>query len=249
MQEIIQQKMTQMRLSGMAHAYRNLLESGKHQDLTHDELISLLLQSEWEEREGRKAGRSLKQARFRYPASIQEIDFSKNRGVDKTLLLRLSEGGFVKRKEDILITGATGAGKSFIASALGHQACQLGYKVMYQSTQKLFARLKMAKGDGTYGKEISKIEKQDLLLIDDFGLSHMDHYQREALMEIMEDRHGRKSTIIASQLPVSNWYEVIGESTLADAILDRLIHKAHRIELTGESMRKKQKEISLPTEE
>ncbi len=242
MQEIIQQKMSELRLSGMCQAYRTLLESGRQQALTHDEMISFLLQSEWEERETRKADRSLKQAHFRYSASIQEIDFSKDRGVDKTLLLRLSEATFVKKKEDILITGATGSGKSFIASALGHQACQLGYKVMYSSTQKLFARLKMAKGDGSYSKEISKIEKQDVLLLDDFGFSRLDHYQREALMEIMEDRHGRRSTIVASQLPVSNWYEIIGESTLADAILDRLIHKAHRIELTGESMRKKQKE-------
>jgi len=152
--------------------------------------------------------------------------------------MRLAEVSFVKRKEDVLLTGPSGVGKSFIASALGHQACNQGYKVLYFNTQRLFSRLKMAKGYGTYQKEISKIERQDLLILDDFGLSPMDNYQRNALMEIIEDRHGRKSTIISSQLPVSSWYEVIGESTIADAILDRLVHKAHRVEITGESMRK-----------
>jgi len=244
MQEVIQEKMNQMRLIGMRHAYQNLLESGKHQVLSNDEVLSLLIQAEWEERETRKTDRHLKQARFRYPASIQEIDLSKSRGMDKTLLIRLSEGLFIRRKEDILITGPTGVGKSFIASALGHQACHHGYKVMYYGTQRLFSRLKMARGDGSYSKEIRNIEKQDVLILDDFGLSPMDQYGRDALMEIIEDRHGRKSTIIASQLPISSWYEIIGESTLADAILDRIIHKAHRIEMTGESMRKTKKGVS-----
>ncbi len=242
MQEVIQEKLNQMRLMGMHHAYQNLLESGKHQVLSNDEVLSLLVQAEWEERETRKTDRHLKQARFRYPANIQEIDLSKSRGMDKTLLLRLCEGIFIKRKEDILITGPTGVGKSLIASALGHQACHHGYKVIYQGTQRLFSRLKMARGDGSYAKEIRNLEKQDVLILDDFGLSPLDPYGRDALMEIMEDRHGRKSTIIASQLPVSSWYDIIGESTLADAILDRIIHKAHRIELSGESMRKTKKD-------
>jgi DNA replication protein DnaC len=238
MQEVIKQKMSQMKLYGMHQAYQTLLESTQQHLLTTDEVVSQLIQSEWEERETRKSDRNLKNARFRYQASIPELDFTKNRNLDKTLIMRLAEVSFVKRKEDVLLTGPSGVGKSFIASALGHQACNQGYKVLYFNTQRLFSRLKMAKGDGTYQKDISKIERQDLLILDDFGLSPMDSYQRNALMEIIEDRHGRKSTIISSQLPVGSWYEVIGESTIADAILDRLVHKAHRIEIAGESMRK-----------
>jgi DNA replication protein DnaC len=238
MQEIIKQKMSQMKLYGMQQAYHTLLDQNQHHSLTNDEIVNLLIQAEWEERENRKVNRFLKGAHFRYHASIEEIDFTKNRNLDKTILLRLADCSFIKRKEDVLITGPTGVGKSYMASAIGHQACQNGYKVLYFNSQKLFARLKMSKADGSYQKEINKIEKQDLLILDDFGLQPLDNYNCSTLMEIIEDRHARKSTIISSQLPVSNWYEVIGESTIADAILDRLVHKAHRMELKGESMRK-----------
>jgi len=238
MQEIIKQKMNQMKLYGMQQAYHTLLDRNQHHTLTNDEIVNLLIQAEWEERENRKINRFLKGAHFRYQASIEEIDFTKNRNMDKTFLLRLADCSFIKRREDILITGPTGVGKSYMASAIGHQACQNGYKVLYFNSQKLFARLKMSKADGSYYKEINKIEKQDLLILDDFGLQPLDNYNRSTLMEIIEDRHGRKSTMISSQLPVCDWYEVIGESTIADAILDRLAHKAHRMELKGESMRK-----------
>ncbi|UPK69695.1 IS21-like element helper ATPase IstB [Chitinophaga filiformis] len=238
MQEVIKQKLGQMKLHGMNQAYSAVLSNTRSESITHDEFIHILVQAEWEDREGRKIGRSLKNARFRYQASIEEIDFTKSRNLDKTHLLRLAECIFIKKKEDLLITGASGVGKSFVASALGHQGCQLGYRVLYFNTQKLFSRLKTAKGDGSYNKEVSRIEKYDLLILDDFALQPLDNYNRNTLMEIIEDRHGRKSTIIASQLPVSMWYDVIGESTIADAILDRLVHKAHRIELQGESMRK-----------
>jgi DNA replication protein DnaC len=238
MQETIKQKMNQMKLFGMHQAYHSLLEANQHHSLTNDEFTNLLVQAEWEERENRKINRHLKSARFRYQASFEEIDFTHNRNLDKTFILRLADCSFIKRKEDLLITGPTGVGKSFMASAIGHQACQSGYKVVYFNSQKLFARLKMTKADGSYFKEINKIEKQDLLILDDFGLQPLDNYSRSMLMEIIEDRHGRKSTIISSQLPVSSWYEVIGESTIADAILDRLVHKAHRLDIKGESMRK-----------
>jgi DNA replication protein DnaC len=245
MQEIIKQKMSQMKLYGMHQAYHGLLERNQHHNLTNDEFTNLLVQAEWDERENRKINRYLKGARFRYQASIEEIDFTKNRNLDKTFLLRLADCSFIKRKEDLLITGPTGVGKSYMASAIGHQACQSGYKVLYFNSQKLFARLKMSKADGSYYKEINKIEKQDLLILDDFGLQPLDNYNCSTLMEIIEDRHGRKSTIISSQLPVSNWYDVIGESTIADAILDRLVHKAHRLELKGESMRKNRSTESM----
>ena len=145
---------------------------------------------------------------------------------------------------NILITGSTGAVKSYIATALGYQACIEGYRTMYFNTTKLFAKLKMAKADGSYLKELAKLERQHLIILDDFGLQPLDNQNRMALLEIIEDRNGRGSLIVTSQVPVSGWYDVIGEKTIADAILDRLIHQSHRIELAGESMRKKTKVVS-----
>jgi DNA replication protein DnaC len=152
---------------------------------------------------------------------------------------RLGNCDFIKNKENVLITGSTGVGKSYLASAIGHQACSMGKKVLYFNTAKLFTMLKTAKADGSYTKQINKLEKQDLLILDDFGLKPLDNINRHTLMEIIEDRHGQKSTLIASQLPVSKWHDIIGENTLADAILDRLVHAAHRIDIKGESMRRK----------
>lgn len=232
-------KMSHMKLLGMLRSYQSMLSSHLHDDLTHDEVVDTLIQAEWEERENKKINRHLRQARFRYGASIEEINFTARRGLDKTQMLRLADGSFLEKRENILITGATGVGKSYLASALGHQACQLGYRTLYFNTQKLFTRLKMLKADGSYVREISRIEKYDLVILDDFGLAPLDNVARMILLEIIEDRHNRKSTIISSQLPVAKWYEVIGESTIADAILDRMVHTAHRIELKGESLRKK----------
>lgn len=231
-------KMRQMRLLGMAKAFNLTLESGKNEKFTPDEMITHLIDSEWDERYNRKLGRTLQSARFRYKASIEEISFENNR-VDKNQVLRLADCNFIKQNENIIITGSTGIGKSFIASALGHQACSLGYRVLYQHSTKLFARMKIAKADGSYLKELAKIEKQHILLIDDFGIQPLDAQSRSALMEIMEDRHGKSSTIITSQMPINKWHEIIGEQTIADAILDRIVHDAHRIEMKGDSLRKK----------
>jgi len=232
-------KLSHMKLLGMLRSYQSMLSNRLHDDLTHDEVIDTLVQSEWEDRENKKINRHLRRARFRYPASIEEIDFTARRGLDKNQMLRLADGTFLEKRENILITGATGVGKSYLSSALGHQSCQLGYRTLYFNTQKLFTRLKMLKADGSYIREISRIEKHDLLILDDFGLAPLDNVARMILLEIIEDRHNRKSTIISSQLPVAKWYEIIGESTIADAILDRMVHSAHRIELKGESLRKK----------
>jgi DNA replication protein DnaC len=228
-----------MKLLGMLRSYQSMLDSHLHNDLTHDEVIETLVQAEWEDRENKKINRHLRLAKFRYGACMEEINFAARRGLDKTQVLRLSDGSFLEKKENILITGATGVGKSYLSSALGHQACQLGYRTLYFNTQKLFTRLKMSKADNSYVREIGRIEKYDLLILDDFGLAPLDSEARMILLEIIEDRHNRKSTIISSQLPVASWYEVIGESTIADAILDRMVHTAHRIELKGESLRKK----------
>lgn len=231
-------KMKQMRLLGMAKAFQLTLESGKNEKFTPDEMIAHLVDSEWDERYNRKLDRTLQSARFRYKASIEEIAYENSR-VDKNQVLRLADCEFIKQKENIIITGSTGIGKSFIASAFGHQACSLGYRVLYQHSTKLFGRMKIAKADGSYLKELAKIERQHVLLIDDFGIQPLDAQSRSVLMDIMEDRHGKSSTIITSQIPVSTWHEVIGEHTIADAILDRIVHDAHRIEMKGESLRKK----------
>jgi DNA replication protein DnaC len=231
------EQMSNMKFYGMLATYRSVVES--KQSFTNDELISMLIQAEWEDRESRKINRHLKAARFRYHASIEEISFEPGRNLDKNLMIRLADCSFIKRKENILLTGPTGVGKSFISSALGNQACHQGYKTLYFNTQKLFTWLKMSKADGAYIREINRIEKQDLLIMDDFGLQEMDSQNRMTFLEIIEDRYDRKSTIISSQLPVNKWYEVIGDSTIADAILDRLANSAHRIDLKGESLRKK----------
>lgn len=233
-------KMKQMRLAGMARAFEQTLQSGKNEKYTPDEMVAHLVESEWDERYNRKLDRTVKLARFRYKSSIEELSFDDGR-LDRNQVERLATCEFIKRKENIIITGSTGVGKSYLASALGHQACGLGYKVLYQHSSKLFARLKIAKADGSILKELLKIEKQHILLIDDFGIQPLDHQSRSILMEIIEDRHGKGSTIITSQVPVGLWHEVIGEPTIADAILDRIVHDAHRIEMSGESMRKKMK--------
>ena len=220
----------------MHRAFTTTMETGgPSTGYTNDELIAYLVQSEWDDRHNRRIERLTKSARFRYTAVMEAIDYRPSRQLDKNLVRRLGSSGFIQKRENILITGSTGVGKSYLASAIGHQACSMGRKVMYFNTAKLFTLLKTSKADGSYPKQINKLEKQDLLILDDFGLKPLDNINRHALMEIIEDRHGKKSTIIASQLPVSKWHDIIGERTLADAILDRLVHTAHRIDIKGES--------------
>ena len=234
-------KLRKLKFFGMFHAFKRSLETGKTNDYTADELLGHLVDIEWEYRQNRRIDRQLLYARFRYKASVEEIHYHADRSIDRNQVMRLADCTFIDRNENLLITGSTGIGKSYVASAIGHQACILGYKVFYASTPKLFAKLKMAKADGSYMKEVTRIERQQLLILDDFGIQPFDAQSRAALMEIIEDRHGKTSLIITSQLPVSKWHEVIGEKTIADAILDRIVHDAHRLELTGESMRKKRK--------
>ncbi|MEJ5996567.1 IS21-like element helper ATPase IstB [Pedobacter sp. Du54] len=233
------EKMRSMKFFGMFHAFKSSLESGQTDGYTGDELLAHLLEAEWDYRQNRRIERQLLYARFRYKATIEEIKHYIERNIDRNQLMRLAECSFIDRNENLLITGSTGIGKSYVASAIGHQACFSGYRVLYASTPKLFAKLKMAKADGSYSKEILKIERQQLLILDDFGIQPFDAQNRAALMEIIEDRHGKSSMIITSQLPVGKWHELIGEKTIADAILDRIVHDAHRMELQGESMRKK----------
>ena len=234
-------KMKSMKFWGMSRAFSSCLEDGQLSKMTADEMLSFLISSEYDDRHNRRIDRTLRNARFRYNASIEKLYYGPERNLDKNQMMRYAECDFIDNAENILITGCTGIGKSYIASALGNQACLKGYKVFYTNITKLFAKLKMMKADGSYLREISRIEKQDLLIMDDFGLQPLDNQNRAALMELIEDRHGRRSTIITSQLPVKEWYDVIGEKTVADAILDRLVHDANRIDIDGDSMRKNKK--------
>lgn len=233
------EKMRQLKLHGMTRAFEATMEMGTGKKFTADELLGHLIDAEWDDRYNRKITRLIKAAGFRYQASMEQIDYSINRNLDKNMLLRLSDCSWIQKNRDIIITGLTGTGKSFITSALGHQCCMYGFKVLYFNCSKLFSRLKSAKADGTDIKELKRIQKQNLLILDDFGMHLFDMQSKLSLLEIMEDRHGRMSTIIASQFPLTKWHDIIGEPTIADAICDRIIHNAFRIELKGESVRKK----------
>ena len=232
-------KMKQMKLYGMHHAFKTAIESGKTDHYTLDEFISMLIDAEWDERHNRRIERSIKIARFHYKSNIENINFDESRNLDRNLVLRLAGCEFVEKNENILITGSTGVGKSYLGTALGYQACIEGFKVSYFNTNKLFAKLKMAKADGSYLRELAKIQRQEVIILDDFGLQALDSQNRITLLELIEDRHNNGSIIVTSQIPVAGWYDIIGEKTIADAILDRLIHQSHRLELKGESMRKK----------
>jgi len=233
------ERMKELKLYAMQKAFAASLQTREHQQLTADELLAMLIEAEYDFRKTQRIRSSIGKAKFRYPAGIEEINFTQGRNLNKNMVMRLADCSYVDKHENIIITGPTGVGKSFLISALGHQACIMGYKVRYYNMSKLFNTLKMGKADNTYAKEINRIEKQHVLILDDFGLHPIDPAIQIALLEIIEDRHGKASTIIASQIPVSKWYELLGEQTLADAILDRIIHTANRIELQGESMRKK----------
>ena len=235
----IESQLTTLRLHGMSQSWTALLETRKHHELSLSEGLELLLQAETQDRENRRFERLRKNARFRYQASVEELYSDAARGLDKEMIFSLATGDYITKGVSVLITGASGCGKSFLASALGHQACSQGYKVAYFNVQKLLLRTKMSRIEGTIINFFEKLSKNNLLILDDFGLTHLEQQQRMDLMEMIEDRHGLCSTIIASQLPVANWYDVIGEETIADAILDRLVQSSYRIELKGESLRKK----------
>ncbi|KWW32595.1 MAG: DNA replication protein [bacterium F083] len=232
------ERMRQMRLLGMYSAFKSSLEGYSSDSLTNDQFVSWLISNEWDDRCNKMIQRLIKNASFRYTASIEEIDYTIDRGLDKNLMDRLADLSFVRESRDLFITGSTGTGKSYIATALGMRACQKGMRVMYANTYRLMGKLKLAKAKGDIIKELKRIEKTDVLIMEDFCMHPFDAGSRMSLMDIIEDRYGKKTTILTSQVPVKNWYDLIGDKTVADAILDRLVHNALRIELKGESLRK-----------
>ena len=233
------EKMRKLRLFGMYRAFKTNVETETGGNYTPDEIVAHLIDAEWDDKQNRQVEQKIKNAKFRYKADLEDLHYYEDRNIDKNQIRRFADCSFIDKAECILITGSTGVGKSYIASAIGYQACSLGYKVMYHSVPKLFSKLKMSKADGSYPKDVGRIERQQLLILDDFGIQPFDAQSRVTLMELIEDRHGKSSIIITSQVPVNKWYDVIGEQTIADAILDRIIHEAHRIDLRGESLRKR----------
>ena len=238
MNETTLDKMRTMKLSGMYNAFKTNLESEDRESYTPDEMVAHLIDAEYDQRQNRNIEHKIKNAKFRYKAALEDMYYNVDRNINKNQIMRFADCSFIDRAESILITGSTGIGKSYIASALGHHACSMGYRVIYHNVPKLFSKLKMCKADGSYLKEVSRIERQHLLILDDFGIQPFDAQSRSALMELIEDRHGKSALIITSQVPVNKWYDVIGEKTIADAILDRIVHQAHRLDLKGESLRK-----------
>lgn len=232
------EKLKQMRLTAMAQLHLQYVRDNGVADITADEYLALLTDHQWEDRQNRKIQRLLKQAGFAQSANLAEVKYAQERNLDKNMFARLGTLDFMARKENIILTGASGTGKSYLAQALGHQACMMEQRAIYANTARLLKRLKLCKVDGTYLKELDKILKTDLLILDDFGLQSFDNHAREALMDIIDDRYNKASTIISSQIPVSAWYDIIGESTIADAILDRIVNSSHRLDLKGESLRK-----------
>ena len=233
------EQLKSLRLNGMYEHYRHLLKLPVQEHPDAHQLIAMVVQAEQLWRDTRKTERYIQQARFRYVAALESIDYHPDRALEKTAVHALADCSFIDKGENVLITGATGCGKSYLATALGQQACSLGYKVLYLSMPKLNEQLIMSRADASYQKLMNRIAKPHLLIMDDFGLAPVDQQLRLALLQIMEDRYSQKSVIITSQLPFNTWYEYLGDPTLADAILDRLLPNSTKFEIKGPSLRKK----------
>lgn len=232
-------QLRELRLAGMLAAYEAQLKDGACYGLSFEERLGLLVDREYNERQNRRLKTRLREARLRLDAAVEDIDYRHPRGLDKRLLLSLADCQWIRQHQNLIITGPTGAGKTYLACALANQACRQGLTVQYHRAPRLFGDLALARGDGRYPKLIAKLAKSDLLILDDWATALLTDEQRRDLFEIAEDRYQRRATLITAQLPVKHWHETIGDPTLADAILDRIIHNAHTITLKGESMRKK----------
>ena len=227
-------------LNGMAKAFVEIAANGEADGLGHHEWLGLLLDREASWRQDKRFAARLRVAKLRQQASVEDVDYRCHRGLDRTLFQKLVEGEWINAHDNLALVGPTGVGKSWLASALGHKACRDNRSVLYQRVPRLFEDLALARGDGRHPRILRNLGRADLLILDDWGLEPLDAAARHDLLEILEERYGRRSTMITSQLPVDRWHEIIGDPTYADAILDRLVHNAHRIELAGESLRRTQ---------
>jgi DNA replication protein DnaC len=234
-------QLRELGLEGMLKAFHEIEACTEHAELSRLEWLGLLLDREITHRRDKRLTARLRYARFRHQACLEDVDYHAPRTLDKSLLLKLSNTSWIGDHDNLLMCGPSGVGKSWLACALGYQACRDNYSVLYQRVPKLFTELALARGDGRYARLIRTLNRAQLLIIDDFGLAPIDAAARHDLLEILEERYGRRSTIITSQFPVSRWHELIGDPTYADAILDRIVHNAYRMDLAGESLRKSRK--------
>lgn len=240
-------KLYSMKLNGMAEAFQEQLQLPDITELAFEERFGLLVDRQWTWREDRRMKRLLNNAKLKINACIEDIDYRTPRGLDKSVILRLAECGWITRAQNVIITGPTGVGKTYLACALANRACRMGYAAFYIRIPNLFQNLGVARGDGSYPKVMRKLLKAKVLILDDLGLSPMSAQERRDLLEVIEDRHAIASTIIAAQMPIETWHENIRDPTIADALLDRLVHNAHKINLKGESMRKLRSDLTNNT--
>ena len=232
------EKLRSLSLRGMACALEEQLQQSSIVSLSFEERLNLLIDREYLQRENRRLTDRLRKAKLKQAACIEDIDYKNGRGLDRSIVAKLATSAWIKSHHNLLITGKTGTGKSYLACAFAHNACLQGYSARYLRTNRFFQELTLTRADGRYNKYLAELAKTSLLVLDDFGLTVLTQEQRRDLLEVLDDRHNVRSTIITSQLPVSHWHETIGDETLADAILDRVVHSAYQFNLTGDSMRK-----------
>ncbi|MEA3502031.1 MAG: IS21-like element helper ATPase IstB [Actinomycetota bacterium] len=231
------QKLMAMKMYGLATAFEEYLDERRHDKLSFEERFGLMVDREWFERQERRLKRRLRVAKLREQACTEDINYRHPRNLDRSVIQRLTKCKWIGDHENVLISGATGLGKTWLACALANKACREGFSATYTRVPRLMHNLQIAKADGTYMKELARLAKTDVLLLDDLGLSPIGDIERRDLLEILEDRHGNCSTIVTSQFPIKKWHDTIGDPTISDAFLDRLLNRAHRIELKGRSMR------------